>query len=219
MSAVRRWRIAAPLIAAALIWSGCRGGDRSGASAVNAPTHVGGTALPPITAAPLSPARWTFGHAPPPGLIARWNNDVNPAGVGLPAGSGTAAQGQAIFSARCAMCHGPNGEGIGPYPKLIQPASATDSFPFDRDYRVAKTIGNYWPYSTTVYEYISRAMPFNAPGSLTPDEVYAVTAYLLARNGVIADTTVMNARTLPAVRMPAHDRFVPDNRHGGPGFR
>lgn len=215
---------AAPLVAGTmllLLVSACReqqqGAD--GKTDATAPTHAGSVALPQASASPAVPARWSFGRPAPAALVAQWNNDVNPAGVGLPAGSGTPAQGAVIYAARCAMCHGAKGEGIGPYPKLIQPASSTDSFPFDRDYHIPKTIGNYWPYSTTVYEYISRAMPFNAPGSLTPDQVYAVTAYLLARNGVIPDSAVMNAHTLPAVRMPARGRFVPDNRQGGPGFR
>jgi cytochrome c len=82
-----------------------------------------------------------------------------------------------------------------------------------------RTIGNYWPYATTLYDYINRAMPLNAPGSLKPDEVYSAVAYLLWRNEIIADTAAMNAQTLPRVVMPARDRFVQDNRHGGPEIR
>ena len=82
-----------------------------------------------------------------------------------------------------------------------------------------KTVGNYWPYATTVFDYVRRTMPITAPGSLTNNEVYAVTAFLLARNEIIDSTAVMDSSTLAAVKMPAHDRFVPDDRKGGPAFR
>ena len=132
---------------------------------------------------------------------------------------GTHADGARIYAARCAACHGVKGEGIAPNPRLVQPAaldSATgDSFPFNRDHRIPKTVGNYWPYATTLFDYVNRAMPSNTPGSLRPDEVYSVVAWLLAENGVVPRTAVMDARSLPAVRMPARDRFVPDDRRGG----
>jgi len=92
-------------------------------------------------------------------------------------------------------------------------------FPFGRDPRFVKTLGNYWPYATTLYDYVNRAMPLDAPGSLTPDEVYRLVAFLLWRNEIVTDTAVMNAQTLPRVVMPAHDRFVIDNRRGGPEVR
>jgi cytochrome c len=82
-----------------------------------------------------------------------------------------------------------------------------------------KTLGNYWPYATTLYDYINRAMPLDAPGSLHPDEVYGLVAFLLWRNEIIADTAVMNSHTLPRVAMPAHDRFVLDDRRGGAEIR
>ena len=82
-----------------------------------------------------------------------------------------------------------------------------------------KTVGNYWPYATTLYDYINRAMPFDAPGSLPPADLYSVVAFLLAENGIVERSAVIDARTLPAVRMPARDRFVPDDRRGGPAFR
>ena len=92
-------------------------------------------------------------------------------------------------------------------------------FSFGADYHLAKTIGNYWPYSTTVYDYIRRAMPLTAPGSLQPNEIYSVIAYLLAENQIIDKRTVVDARSLPRIRMPARDRFVPDDRTRGPVFR
>ena len=150
--------------------------------------------------------------------VAAWDIDVNPTGAGLPPGRGTYARGAAVFAAQCAACHGPKGEGIGPYPRLIGAASR-DSFPFARDWHIAHTVGNYWPYATTLYDYIHRAMPFPTPGSLSPDDTYSVIAWLLAENGVIARDAVMDARTLPRVRMPARDRFVRDDRKGGAEFR
>jgi cytochrome c len=92
-------------------------------------------------------------------------------------------------------------------------------FPFGHDPAFVRTIGNYWPYATTLYDYINRAMPLDAPGTLKPDEVYSLVALLLWRNEIIADTAVVNAQTLPRVVMPAHDRFVLDNRRGGREIR
>ena len=175
------------------------------------------------SAADDAPARYGVGRAATPQEVAAWDVDVDTSGHGLPAGRGTAAEGAAVYAAQCASCHGAKGEGQGTFPKLVQPAaldSATrDSFPFDRDFKIPKTIGNYWPYATTLYDYVHRAMPYAAPGSLSPDETYAVVAYLLAENHVIADTAVMDARTLPRVVMPARRHFVPDDRKGGSEFR
>ena len=149
--------------------------------------------------------------------VQAWNIDANSAGIGLPEGRGTYARGAAVFSTQCAVCHGPKGEGIGPYPRLI--GREPRGFPFGLDPKYAKTIGNYWPYATTVYDYIRRAMPFTAPGSLKPDDIYSVVAFLLTENGIIGKTTVIDARSLPNIRMPARDRFVLDDRRGGPEFR
>jgi cytochrome c len=151
--------------------------------------------------------------------IAAWDLDVDTTGHGLPPGRGTAADGAPVYAAKCASCHGARGEGQGAYPRLVQPAAldpvTRDSFPFDRDFKIAKTVGNYWPYATTLYDYVRHAMPYPQPGSLTPDETYAVVAYLLAENRVIAPDAVMDARSLPRVVMPARRRFVPDDRRGG----
>ena len=92
-------------------------------------------------------------------------------------------------------------------------------FPFGRDRRFVPTIGNYWPYATTIYDYVNRAMPLNAPGSLEPDEVYGLVAWLLWRNEIISDTTVIDRQSLPRITMPARSRFVPDDRKGGPEVR
>ena len=149
--------------------------------------------------------------------IARVNIDVNPAGVGLPPGRGTYERGVTVYAQQCASCHGEKGEGIAPNPRLVG-REPTD-FSFGRDRALVKTVGNYWPYATTLYDYINRAMPFANPGSLPPGDVYSVVAFLLAENGVIERTVALDAKTLPGVRMPARDRFVPDNRLGTPAFR
>lgn len=166
------------------------------------------------------PAHLNVGRAASPADIAAVDIDVGPDGAGLPPGKGTAAQGIAIYTAKCASCHGANGEGVAAAgaPQLIG-REPRDGFPFGRDDRYPRTIGNYWPYATTVFDYVHRAMPLNAPGSLTADETYALTAFLLARNEIIQAGMVMDAKTLAGVKMPARDRFVPDDRTGGRGFR
>ena len=146
--------------------------------------------------------------------IAAIDLDVNPAGVGLPAGQGTAMTGTKVYMARCASCHGVKGEGVPPSPALVGRIPG-DGFPFGTDARAVRTVGNYWPYATTLYDYVRRAMPIDAPASLEPDEVYGVVAFILAENGIIRRDEIMNATTLPNVRMPARDRFVADDRRGG----
>ena len=140
-----------------------------------------------------------------------------PDGSGLPAGSGTASRGALLYQRKCAACHGKTGT-EGPFDPLVARERRPD-FPFGRDPTLVKAIGNYWPYATTLYDYINRAMPLDAPGSLKPDEVYSLVAFLLWRNGIAADTAVMSAQSLPRVVMPAHDRFVLDNRRGGREIR
>ncbi len=162
-------------------------------------------------------APYGFGKAATPADVSAWDIDVMPDGTGLPPGSGTAPQGAAIYAHKCAACHGPTGT-EGPSERLVG-RDPRQGFPFGSDPRLVRTIGNYWPYATTLYDYVNRAMPLNAPGSLKPDEVYSLVAFLLWRNEIVADTAVMNARTVPQVVMPAHDRFVVDNRRGGPEVR
>lgn len=165
------------------------------------------------------PQTFGFGRPATAAEIAAWDIDVRPDGRGLPPGSGTARAGAAVYLARCAMCHGATGsEARRPYPSLVG-REPQHGFPFGRDPRLVKTVGNYWPYATTLYDYINRAMPLNAPGSLKPDEVYGLVAYLLWRNEIVADTALIDAQTLPRVVMPARDRFVTDNRRGGPEVR
>lgn len=160
--------------------------------------------------------RYQLGRTATRQEVAARNVDVGPDGEGLPVGSGTTTQGQAIFAQRCASCHGANGEGIPPqYPRLVGRDPRFENFVFAKEPGAVRTIGNYWPYASTVFDYIRRAMPQTAPGSLTNDEVYALTAYLLAANRVIPMGASLDAASLAAVRMPYADRFVRDNRRGG----
>jgi mono/diheme cytochrome c family protein len=159
-----------------------------------------------------------LGRAASAAEIAALDIDVNPAGFGLPPGRGTSATGEATYALKCTACHGPAGEGIAPNPRLIgnDPAAG---FAFAGDAKAPKTIGNYWPYATTLYDYLRRAMPLTAPGSLTPDETYGLVAFLLNRNGIVPATMVIDAKSLPGVVMPARRYFVRDNRTGGRTFR
>ena len=133
-------------------------------------------------------------------ITTLWN------GSGLPDGKGTAAQGEAVYRDQCASCHGPNGEGKPEGPQLVGGiGSLTSDNPI-------KTVGSYWPYATTVWDYIHRAMPLNQPGSLSADDTYAVTAFLLNRNKIIETNQVISNETLPKVLMPNRDGFIPDAR-------
>jgi S-disulfanyl-L-cysteine oxidoreductase SoxD len=133
-------------------------------------------------------------------LVARWNLSVYPDGRGLPVGQGTAAQGRAVYQARCAKCHGADGEG-GSGGTLVGRGSLTDPEP-------DQTVGNYWPYATTLFDYIRRAMPMDAPAALSDDEVYAVSAYLLYLNKIVGVDDRLDADSLPRVGMPNRDGFI-----------
>jgi cytochrome c len=159
----------------------------------------------PMPGAVSSDGRFGFGQPATAAQIASENIDLRPDGTGLPTGSGMAADGQAIYTARCASCHGDTGREGGVGPILVDPT------PFQPGV-TPPTVGNYWPYATTVYDYVHRAMPPDAPGSLQPDEVYALVAYLLNANEIIASDAVMNAQTLPRVVMPNVHGFIPDPR-------
>lgn len=170
------------------------------------------------TGEPPATGRYDLGRAATPAEIAREDIAIGPDGVTLPAGRGTVAQGAMLFGARCASCHGVHGEGIAPNPRLVG-RDPREGFPFGRDGKYVKTVGNYWPYATTVFDYVRRAMPLTAPGSLTDDEVYALTAYLLAQNEIIPGDATLDAESLRQVKMPARDRFVKDDRKGGAEVR
>lgn len=162
------------------------------------------------------PGRIGLGRQASATEIASIDRDVGPDGVGLPPGSGTVAEGTKLFVAKCASCHGTVGQGMPPaYPELIGRPEEAEGFRFGADPALRRTIGNYWPYATTLFDYVRRAMPQLTPGTLTDQEVYALTAYLLAANDVIPKDATLDAQSLPKVQMPYRDRFVPDNRRGG----
>ena len=157
-----------------------------------------------------APARFGFGKPATPAEIEAIDIDVRPDGTGLPAGRGTVAEGSAIYTSKCASCHGKTGK-EGPNDVLVGREPRT-GFPFAQDPKLPHTIGNYWPYATTVFDYVRRAMPPTAPGSLTNDEVFALTAFLLHANELIEADAVMDGTTLPKVQMPARKYFTPDRR-------
>jgi len=135
-----------------------------------------------------------------PAEIAAWDISILPDGTGLPPGSGTPAQGAPIYAQKCAMCHGIDGKGG-------VNAAVVGGDPI-KDMESAKTIANFWPYATTLFDFTRRAMPWQQPKTLTNDEVYALTAYILALNKLIGETDEMNAKTLPKVKMPNRDGFI-----------
>jgi len=142
-----------------------------------------------------------LGREVKPEEIAAWDITVPPDGSGLPPGSGTATEGGAVYFAKCAGCHGVKGV-EGPADPLVGGIGTLVSK------KPVKTVGSYWPYATTLFDYIRRAMPYNAPRALSNDEVYAVSAYLLFLNGIITPEVRMDAKTLPQVKMPNRDGFV-----------
>ena len=195
-------------VALALVLVSCDTGG-TGSEAPPAPEPTDGSAyMLPAEA----PDHFAFGSEAPDVRVALWDIDVKPDGEGLPAGSGTVAEGQAVYATHCVACHGVTGT-EGPYDVLVGPA-VWEEWP-----GAPRTVGGYWPYATTLFDYIRRAMPQLAPGTLTADETYAVIAYILNLNGIVGDDAVMDADTLPAVVMPARDRFVADDRRGGPEVR
>jgi mono/diheme cytochrome c family protein len=133
--------------------------------------------------------------------LAAWDISIPPDGTGLPEGSGTVQEGAEVYAARCQSCHGEGGAGDPADPLTGGIGSLDGAEP-------TKTVGSFWPYATTLFDYTRRAMPLDAPQSLTDDEVYAVTAFILAENGIIADDAEMNAKTLPRVEMPNRDGFI-----------
>jgi len=144
-----------------------------------------------------------FGHPITPADIAPWDISIGSDGAGLPPGSGTASQGQVVYAAKCQACHGEKGAG-GPNDTLVggMGSLAAGKSP-------VKTVGSYWPYATTLFDYIRRAMPFPETKSLTNEEIYAVSAYILNLNGIVGTDEVLDAQSLPKVKMPNRDGFIP----------
>lgn len=166
-----------------------------------------------IGVAAQEPARYGLGRPATTEEIRARDIDVMPDGRGLPPGKGTVRDGASVYAAKCASCHGAKGEG-GSADRLVG-RNAGDSFAHATDPKLIRTVGSYWPYATTLFDYTSRAMPFQRPGTLTADETYGIVAYLLFLNGIVAEDAVMDATSLPKVAMPARGKFVPDDRTGG----
>lgn len=165
-----------------------------------------------VPGGPGAKQSYALGHAAADSAIAAMNQDIGPDGAELPAGRGTVARGVVVYAAQCSQCHGAKGEGLPTFPKLVGRDSAgapKPEFQFATTNKT-KTIGNYWPYATTLFDYVRRSMPIDKPLSLTSDEVYAVSAYVLFVNGIVGEDTQMNARSLPQVKMPNRDGFISD---------
>jgi S-disulfanyl-L-cysteine oxidoreductase SoxD len=137
--------------------------------------------------------------------IRRYDMFIPPSGANLPPGGGTAEKGKAIYAAQCARCHGATGR-EGPEDVLVGGIGSLATR------QPEKTVGSFWPYATTLWDYVNRAMPFDRPGVLPPDDVYSVTAYVLQLNGIVSENDLIDANTLPKIRMPNRDGFVPDAR-------
>jgi S-disulfanyl-L-cysteine oxidoreductase SoxD len=160
-----------------------------------------------VVAAPALAQSPRFGQSIAPADIAPWDISIGPDGAGLPPGRGTAAQGEAVFTAKCQACHGEKAAGRPNDALVGGKGSLAPGTP------PVKTVGSYWPYATTLFDYIRRAMPFQESQSLTSDEVYAVSAYILQLNEIIGKDDVLDAQTLPKVMMPNRDGFTPFPRN------
>jgi len=160
---------------------------------------VGGCASARVTPSAMDGPN--LGREATPAQIAGWDISVGPDGVGLPPGKGTPATGVIVYEQKCQTCHGAKGGGQ-PNDRLVGGQGTLASK------APVRTIGSYWPYSTTVFDYVRRSMPYIQPQTLSADEVYAVTAYLLNLNGIIGENDEMNAQTLPKVKMPNQSNFI-----------
>lgn len=164
-----------------------------------------------LAAGPAAAEGLGLGRAALPEEVAAWDIDIRPDGAGLPEGSGDVLTGEELFVEQCAACHGDFGEGVDRWPVL---AGGHDTL---SDERPVKTIGSYWPYLSTVYDYVNRAMPFGYAQSLSPDEVYAITAYLLYVNDVVLDEDfVLSNENFTEVRLPNEEAFLEDARPDTP---
>ena len=163
-------------------------------------------ALAALISAPAFADGFGIGREATPDEVAAWDIDIRPDGTGLPDGSGNAIDGEEVYAERCAVCHGDFGEGADRWPVL---AGGQDTLAGDRP---VKTIGSYWPYLSTVWDYIHRAMPFGEAQSLEDDEVYAITAYLLYMNDLVDDDFELSRETFAEVEMPNAGGFIPDDR-------
>jgi S-disulfanyl-L-cysteine oxidoreductase SoxD len=150
--------------------------------------------------------RYNIGREATPEEVRARDISVRPDGVGLPSGHGTPDEGRRVYAAKCSSCHGEHGEGSAHYPALVGGQGTLTSA------KPLRTVGSYWPYATTVWDHIHRTMPYTEPGTLTPNETYSVTAYILFLNGIVDARLELNEKTLPKVRMPNRGGFVSDPR-------
>jgi len=169
------------------------------------PTALAAAAAAVFGASAQAEPRHGIGRAATPAEIAGWNIDVGGDGSNLPPGSGSVARGKTVYAEQCAACHSADGQG-GIGDRLVG-GQGTLATP-----KPVRTVGSYWPYAPTLFDYIRRAMPQNAPQSLSNEEVYAVSAYILNLNGLVAADTVLDAKSLAAIKMPNRDKFVADPR-------
>jgi len=150
-----------------------------------------------------APSYSDVGRTPTKEEVQAWNDSIGPQGKELPPGSGTAKQGAEIFASKCAACHGPAGEGSQMAPRLVGGRGALSSP------TPSRTLANYWPFATTIWDYINRAMPPKQEGSLSASDIYALTAFILNRNEIIPEGQVIDAASLPKIKMPNRDGFIP----------
>jgi len=155
---------------------------------------------------------YNLGRTPTQEEVRAWDIAISPDGKELPPGKGTANEGAPIYAQKCASCHGPTGaeQGQSDFPLVGGRGTLATLHP-------VRTLGSYWPYATTIWDYIHRAMPQDRPGSLSPDEVYALTAYLLYRNGIIKESDVLDVKSLPKIQMPNRNNFRPTQPEWKPG--
>ena len=198
-----------------LLLAGCShtGAADADAMAVSTGRMIGsGLAGPEISLAfrprpdPGRVGAYGYGEPATPEQIAGWNIDVRPDGLGLPPGSGTVLDGEPLYDEKCAACHGIFGQGEGRWPKLAGGVGALTQE------RPERTVGSYWPYATTLWDYVRRTMPFFEPQSLTDDEVYAITAYVLHLNDLVTEDFELSRENLPSVQMPNREGFFEDPR-------
>ena len=167
------------------------------------PNRLGAAAAALLVLSPAAIAEGPgLGRVAAPDEIASWDISIGPDGAGLPPGRGTPKQGEAVYAEKCVACHGEKGAGK-PNDQLVGGRGSLSG-----DQAPVKTVGSFWPYATTLFDYVRRAMPLNAPKSLSDEEVYAVSAYVLQLNGIIGEADAMDAQTLPQVQMPNRDGFV-----------
>ncbi len=169
---------------------------------------VGLAALLLVAGSATAGEKFGFGTTPTPEEIAAIDIDAMPDGRGLPPGSGTGTAGAEVYASQCVACHGENLEGV----KAAGGAALIGGRGSIGTPKTKKTVESYWPYASTLFDYVKRAMPFHAPGSMSNDDIYAVSAFILAKGNIIAMDAVMNAETLPKVEMPNKDGFIADPR-------